>query len=291
MFSKELENLIQATLVDGVLEPYELEALQKRAKAEGVDLTELEIYINSLLQKRNRELKEKEAAAKQQADEKRKAEMQTQVKEAKIQETANLKALGYKECPKCHKQVSPLTLVCECGFEFTVQKEVSSIQKLFEMLNSIKLTPSEEKEIAEAALAEQQAKRESFYASKRIEIISTFPVPNTKVDIIEFLSTSVSLANKKVAYLKTRKGFLVGVVIAGLVTVGIALLWVWGTAFGAIGILYIVIAYYNQSFAEEKLKDAWRAKCEQVLMKGRSLRSDAEFTQQLDYYESLLNKK
>ena len=69
MFLKELENLIQATLEDGVLEPYELEALQKRAKAEGVDLTELEIYINSLLQKRNRELKEKEAAAQQQADE------------------------------------------------------------------------------------------------------------------------------------------------------------------------------------------------------------------------------
>ena len=278
MFSKELENLIQATLEDGVLEPYELEALQKRAKAEGVDLTELEIYINSLLQKRNRELKEKEAAAQQQADEKRKAEMQTQVKEAKIQEAANLKALGYKECPKCHKQVSPLTLVCECGFEFTVQKEVSSIQKLFEMLNSIKLTPSEEQEIEKAILVDQQGKRESFYASKRIEILSTFPVPNTKADIIDFLSTSVSLANKKVPYIKTRKGFLTVVVIAGLATAGMGLLW---------GLIF----YSAQSFAEEKLKDAWRAKCEQVLMKGRSLRSDAEFTQQLDYYESLLNKK
>ena len=230
------------------------------------------------MQKRNRELKEKEAAAQQQADEKRKAEMQTQVKEAKIQEAANLKALGYKECPKCHKQVSPLTLVCECGFEFTVQKEVSSIQKLFEMLNSIKLTPSEEQEIEKAILVDQQGKRESFYASKRIEILSTFPVPNTKADIIDFLSTSVSLANKKVPYIKTRKGFLTVVVIAGLATAGMGLLW---------GLIF----YSAQSFAEEKLKDAWRAKCEQVLMKGRSLRSDAEFTQQLDYYESLLNKK
>lgn len=47
MFSKELENLIQATLEDGVLEDYEKAALVKRATAEGVDLTELEIYINS----------------------------------------------------------------------------------------------------------------------------------------------------------------------------------------------------------------------------------------------------
>lgn len=44
----------------------------------------------------------------------------------------------------------------------------------------------------------------------------------------------------------------------------------------------------GKSFAEEKLKKAWREKFEQVMLKGRSLRGDAEFTQQLDYYESLL---
>ena len=58
MFSKELENLIQATLEDGVLEDNEKAALIKRAQKEGVDLDELEIYINSLLQRRQRELKE-----------------------------------------------------------------------------------------------------------------------------------------------------------------------------------------------------------------------------------------
>ena len=51
MFSKELENLIQATLEDGILEDYEKAALVKRAEAEGVDLAELEIYINSILQR------------------------------------------------------------------------------------------------------------------------------------------------------------------------------------------------------------------------------------------------
>lgn len=267
MFSQELENLIQATLEDGVLEEYEKEALVRRAQAEGVDLTELEIYIQSILQRRQRELNEK-----------KNAEMSHKIQAAEEKKVEELKSLGYKECPKCHRQVSPLTLVCECGFEFTVQKEVSSIQKLSDMLNSIKLTPSEEQEIAEAAPGVQQGKRESFYASKRIEIISTFPVPNTKADIIDFLSTSVSLANKKVAYIKTRKGFLTVLVIAGLATVGLGLLW---------GLIF----YLDESFAEEKLKDAWRAKCEQVLMKGRSLRSDAEFSQQLDYYENLLNKK
>ena len=55
MFSKELEALINASLEDGILEEYEKAAIVKRAKSEGVDLTELEIYINSILQKRKRE--------------------------------------------------------------------------------------------------------------------------------------------------------------------------------------------------------------------------------------------
>ena len=43
----------------------------KRAQAEGVDLTELEIYINSILQKRKRELElEKAARFEQKAQEK-----------------------------------------------------------------------------------------------------------------------------------------------------------------------------------------------------------------------------
>lgn len=39
-----------------------------------------------------------------------------------------------------------------------------------------------------------------------------------------------------------------------------------------------------------KNADVWRAKFEQVLMKGRSLRGDSEFTRQLDYYENSLKK-
>ena len=59
MFSKELESLIQATLEDGILEDNEKAALVKRAQAEGVDLAELEIYINSIMQKRQKELEAK----------------------------------------------------------------------------------------------------------------------------------------------------------------------------------------------------------------------------------------
>ena len=54
------------------------------------------------------------------------------------------------------------------------------------------------------------------------------------------------------------------------------------------------IAFFDSSediIKENKVAAAWRDKFEQVILKGRSLRADAEFTQQLDFYESKLNSK
>ena len=91
MFSKELENLINATLEDGVLEEYEKAALVKRAQAEGVDLTELEIYINSILQRRKKE-RTKAEEARQEIIDKKKEEAYGRV------------------CPNCGKQVNSILL-------------------------------------------------------------------------------------------------------------------------------------------------------------------------------------
>jgi hypothetical protein len=41
---------------------------------------------------------------------------------------------------------------------------------------------------------------------------------------------------------------------------------------------------------EVKAARVWRAKFDQVLMKGRSLRGDSEFTLQLDYYENQMKE-
>ena len=118
MFSKELENLIQATLEDGKLEENEKAALVKRAQREGVDLDELDIYINSLLQRRQRELNEKKEAIYEKYEEEKK------------------KAIG-PVCPKCGKQVPPLTLVCDCGYEFTNNRGESAVKKLFDQMKNI----------------------------------------------------------------------------------------------------------------------------------------------------------
>ena len=272
MFSKELENLINATLEDGVLEEYEKAALVKRAQAEGVDLTELEIYINSILQRRKRERTKAEEARQEIIDKKKK------------------EAYG-RVCPNCGKQVNSMTLKCDCGYEFTNNAVRSSVQILADKIEKTKNRYSDIKD---------DNKRDDVRTKEIVDAITIYPVPNTKEDIIEFCAMAISNS-------KTRGGL-------------------WGTALGRIKILaviavigaiiaYIIVddpeaktmapvavilctAFYGgmafifidqDTIRSNKIANAWRAKFEQVLIKGRSLRGDAEFTRQLDYFESLVN--
>ena len=104
MFSKEMEALIEATLQDGKLTDQEKAVLVKRAQKEGVDLNELEIYIQSILQKRQQELDKKSREARAQQEE---ADL----------ESEKLRAKTLRVCPKCGAQIPHLSNACpDCGF-------------------------------------------------------------------------------------------------------------------------------------------------------------------------------
>jgi len=262
MFSKELESLIQATLEDGKLEEYEKAALVKRATAEGADLTELEIYINSLLQKRQRELNQKKEELEQKYEKEKK------------------EAFG-RTCPNCGAQVPPLTLKCECGYEFTTTKSLSSIQVLSDKIEKVQSKPFCNKdEDSSEYRAEVKQRNEQI-----VNLINLHPVPNTKEDIIEFLSVSLSSATVKIPFFNTRKGRTIGLVLLGVL--GIPVMFI-GPPLALIGFEKLDI---SPGVVQEMMRDAWKAKFKQVLIKGRSLRGDPEFTQQLDFYENMLKKK
>ncbi len=279
MFSKELENLIQATLEDGVLEEKEKVALVKRAQREGVDLDELEIYINSLLQRRQRELNEKKTLQEEQYEKKKK------------------EAVG-PVCPMCGKQVPPLTLKCECGYEFTNEKHESSVKLLSEKIGKIqsrqlKGEPDSVEWEADKKLRDQEM----------LDAISLFPVPNTKEDIVEFLSLAAPNARQKGGFFGTvPKRLIVLGILAVIIIFVFYLLNPPGDGkndgvLPLLGGIYVVGGAIAGAFFIDrdtlrwnKSATVWRAKFEQVLMKGRSLRGDPEFTQQLDYYENLLRK-
>ena len=259
MFSKELESLIQATLEDGILEDYEKEALMKRAQKEGVDLAELEIYINAQLQKRKRELKEKNEAIDAQYEKEKK------------------EAIG-PVCPKCGRQVPPLTLKCECGYEFTKSKVVSSVQLLVDKIEKINSSKKGNKN------------------QEILDAITMFPVPNTKEDIIEFLALSAPNAKNKGGFIwGTELGraiiFLIIMVpiivfvIKTLASTDLILVIVYGVLpLG--GLLGWALANLDKETLNwNKKAKIWRNKFDQVLMKGRSLMGDSDFQRQLDYYE------
>jgi hypothetical protein len=104
MFSERLENLIKAALQDGVLTDQEKASIIKRAQAEGEDIDEVEIYIQSLMQKRQQELNQKN---KEERDILNDAIAQEEKERSKM----------LRKCPKCGVEIPHLTSVCpECGF-------------------------------------------------------------------------------------------------------------------------------------------------------------------------------
>ena len=281
MFSKELENLINATLEDGVLEEYEKAALVKRAQAEGVDLTELEIYINSILQRRKRERTKAEEARQEIIDKKKK------------------EAYG-RVCPNCGKQVNSMTLKCDCGYEFTNNTVRSSVQILADKIEQISSKPYSSKELDPY----DKFKEDNQKIKKIVDAITIYPVPNTKEDIIEFCAMAISNSKTRGGLWGTTLGRIK--IFAAIVVIGAILGFICvinsgedaSEALGAsfsfmlmFGVIGGLVCFFvdQDTIRSNKIANAWRAKFEQVLIKGRSLRGDAEFTRQLDYYENLIN--
>lgn len=177
MFSKELEELIDAALVDGVLTDKERLILHKRAQAEGFDADELDIIINGRLEK----LKKKEVA-------------QTQSSPKPI---SNEKYGNILKCPSCGAQVVCGSAVCpECGYAFTDIKANSSVEKLLEMLDEFNRRQEirNDSRSAIGGTAQESLGMDNTSIHK-MEIISTFPVPNTRADLLEFLTMLQFKAN------------------------------------------------------------------------------------------------
>lgn len=275
MFSKELEDLIKASLEDGILEDYEKAALMKRAQAEGVDLAELEIYINSIMQKRKREYAQSKDAEQALIDQKKK------------------EAFG-RVCPNCGKQLPPMTLKCDCGYEVTSKNKSSSVQILYDKIEKILSAPFKSEPNSDARDSEQKERDNQV-----LELINMFPVPNTKEDIIEFLALAAPNSQEKGGIFGTipKRMLVLGVIliiasiIGYFVSGGEGIVPTCIIFYGGGACAAIIMLVDKDTLKWNKKAQVWRSKFEQVLLKGRSLRGDSEFTQQLDYYERLIIKK
>lgn len=172
MFSKEMEALIEATLQDGVLTDQEKAVLVKRAQKEGIDVDELDVYIQSILQKRHQAEAEAEAAADRAT-----------------------KIGSVRRCPNCGYNVPSGFAACpQCGQTFeATETGGGSWEKLQQKVESIK----SQKKIFGMDVDTGIGKRKD-------EVIINFPVPNTRADLLEFLSSLQPKAkNKKRSFIET----------------------------------------------------------------------------------------
>lgn len=188
MYNEQLEALITAALADGVLTEKEKQILFKKAEAMGIDLDEFEMVLDARLV----ELKKKEARENKQ--------YQLEMEKAKSAQPSAPKSEKYgdvRKCPACGAIVPSMAAKCpECGHEFTNVGANSTTRSLMQKIDEIQsqsallkkgINASDEKTAQiETQAAEDQVKE------RTIQAIQNFPIPNTKEDILEFMTLCIS---------------------------------------------------------------------------------------------------
>jgi hypothetical protein len=169
----EIENLINMALADGVVTEKERAIILRKAVALGEDKDEVEMILDGRIA-----LLEKEKTNVQQTP------------APKSNKEGDL-----KKCPSCGAPVQSFNTKCsECSHEFRGTNANHTISGLFAAIQLVKQSDfeSQGKSVSWAEFEFQQ---------KIASIISGWPIPNTKEDILEFLSQALPEATKKIAWI------------------------------------------------------------------------------------------
>lgn len=177
-----MEQLIEASLVDGNLTEQEKQVLYKKAQAAGWNLDEFNIVLDARLAKVKQERMEKAISS--------------QPKSKKYGDV--------RKCPNCGALVEALTHSCkECGYEFA-DVEGNFSGKLMDRINQIRenfTKKNEEIRKYNADVSKRNAERgilkrkESFVSEEDKKTmyddirmaISTFQIPNTRAELFDFV--------------------------------------------------------------------------------------------------------
>lgn len=177
MYNEQIESLISAALADGVLTEKEKQILFKKAESMGIDLDEFEMVLDARLV----ELKKKEAHEAEQHE--------LEMEKAKAAQKSAPKSNKYgdvRKCPACGAMVESFQAKCpECGHEFVNAEANNTTQQLVKKLEEIDAN-------ANSGILHGAAKYfgNDSGTEKKIQLIRTFPIPNTKEDLLEMLSLS-----------------------------------------------------------------------------------------------------
>jgi len=236
----EIENLINMALADGEVTEKERGIIMRKAEALGEDKDEVEMILDGKIA-----LHKKEQSLSQ----------------TTISPKSN-KEGDLKKCPSCGAPVPSFNTKCsDCGHEFRNTEASASVNQLFKQIQEIESVErskpvEKEKSLNSLFVGNYFAdiEKEKRIATRIANSISTFPVPNTKEDILEFLSLALPQAN-----IKVRKALFQTV---------------------------------NEDIPKETMKKAWKSKCEQIIMKARfSMKDDKKTLEEIEHYAKQMGIK
>lgn len=178
IYNSQIDGLINAALVDGQLTEKEKQILFKKAQGLGIDLDEFEMVLDAKL------FEKKEAMAKE-----------------VNQNTSAPQSTKYgdvKKCPACGAMVKAFVVSCpDCGYEFRGIEGNTNIKMLMDELAKIDASKKvyvENKRSFFDMSSDPNVEEDTRIENNKITLISTFPIPNTKEDILEFLLTAAPLS-------------------------------------------------------------------------------------------------
>lgn len=157
MFSEELNKLIEASLVDGVLTDKERSVIRKRALLEGVDPDEVDLILDAEIHK--------------------------------LQKTNTTHKHGVlKKCPSCNATVEAGAVKCNyCGYVFSGIEANSSAKILFEKLEEIDKAYREKGDNGTISMLFGKKTTAQKQDEERANLIRNFPIPTSKDDFLEFI--------------------------------------------------------------------------------------------------------
>lgn len=194
MYNEQLEKLIEMALMDGEITEKEKQVLFKKAEGMGVDLDEFEMVLDARLFEKKKSDTSQAAPAPV----------------APVAPASQTNKHGdINKCPACGSMVPSMAAVCaDCGHSFSNIAVANSVQKLHDQLQHAE---SEERNRERSSAGGWMDKldqgasgdnaMEERLKKRKAAIVSSFPIPNTKEDIIEFLSMAVPEAGKKPNFL------------------------------------------------------------------------------------------
>lgn len=235
--TEKLEKLIALAVTDGVITDRELEILKKKAKEEGVDEDELEMLLDTRLYERNEALKE---------------DVKNSIPPPPTEKPKSNKEGDAKKCPSCGAPVQSFATKCsDCGHEFRNVDSSNSIRELFQKMNEIQAKKSEEASSIKGMFIDTLS-GDKTTALKR-ELLKSFPIPNTREDILEFLALAIPNC-KKPSFWKRNASW--------------------------------------ESLERYEMAPIWQSKCEQIIIKARfSMKEDKSTLSEIEHYAKELKIK